>query len=174
MREYIMNPETDETLAQKVYDLAYHYEQKNGSCAQCVIAAVQEVFDYDFSALFEASYGLGGGGGLTSKGTCGALNAMMLLIGAFIGRDRSEFHIQRNPGCYALCREVLLEFEEKYDSVLCEGVQMKIMGRSFDLSIEEEYEAFESAGGHEDKCPSVVGGAAKKIAEMLLSGELPR
>lgn len=172
MKEHLINKESHETIAQKAYDLAYHYEKKNGSCAQCVIAGVGEVFDYDFLTLFEASYGLGAGGGLTSKGTCGALNGMLLIIGSLIGRERAHFHLQRNPGCYSLCREVLLEFEKEYGSVSCEGVQTKIMGRSFDLSVEDEFIAFEAAGGHEDKCTNVVGEAARKIAKMILSGEL--
>jgi C_GCAxxG_C_C family probable redox protein len=173
MREHLINPESSEKIAQKAYDLAYYYEQKNGSCAQCVIASIQEVFDCDFSTLFEASYGLGAGGGLTSKGTCGALNGMMLLIGALIGRERPDFHLQRNPGCFTVCREVLLEFEKKYGCVTCAGVQTKIMGKSYNLSVPEEFEAYEAAGGHDDKCTDVVGQAARKIAELILSGELP-
>ena len=42
------------------------------------------------------------------------------------------------------------------------------MGRSFNLWDREDYKAFLEAGGHTDKCPVVVGNAAKWAVEILL------
>ena len=35
----------------------------------------------------------------------------------------------------------------------------------------KDYEEFERAGGHKDKCPSVAGNVAVWVAEILLEGE---
>jgi hypothetical protein len=42
------------------------------------------------------------------------------------------------------------------------------MGRNFDLLNAEDWQEFEKAGGHETKCPHVVGMATRILVEMLL------
>lgn len=159
-------------LIEKAYNLAYEYEQKYGNCPQCTIAAIQDVFGIIDDNLFKASYGLAAGTGLTSKGNCGGLCGAVMIISALKGRERSNFHGGRNAKCYELSRGVIEKFEEKYGGILCHQVQKCIMGKSYDLSKPEEFRAFEEAGGHKDKCPGVVGTAARYIAEMIVNGEL--
>ena len=61
------------------------------------------------------------------------------------------------------------KFVEEYDSPLCKDVQKKIFGRSFNLLDPKEYEEFEKAGAHVDKCPDVSGKVARWTAEILLN-----
>ena len=46
----------------------------------------------------------------------------------------------------------------------------KIMNDSFNLNNEDELKAFEEAGGHEDKCPSVISQVVTFISEMIVEG----
>ncbi len=159
-------------LVEKAADLGYKYEQEYGNCPQCTIAAIQDTFSIPDDNLFKAVYGLAAGMGLSSKGNCGALSAAVMIIGERIGRERSDFNKGRNPKCYALSKQVMEKFEEKYGSLLCNQIQTRIMGKSFDLSKEDEYAEFEKAGGHNDKCPEVVATAVRYVAEMIINGEI--
>ena len=51
---------------------------------------------------------------------------------------------------------------------IVEMFKKKLFGRSFDLLNQDEYEAFEKAGAHVDKCPSVSGNVARWTAEIIL------
>lgn len=63
------------------------------------------------------------------------------------------------------------KFNDKYDSLLCPGVQKKIYGRSFNLQDPSDWNAFLAAGAHTDstKCMSVVGNAAQWVLEILIA-----
>ena len=171
--EFVNLPDSrKKELIEKAYELAYEYEQKYGNCPQCTIAAIQDVFGIIDDSLFKGACGLAAGTGLSSKGNCGALTGAVMIISALKGRDRANFHEGRSSKCYELSREVIGRFEEIYGGILCHQVQQCIMGNSYDLSKREEFRAFEEAGGHKDKCPEVVGNAARFIAEMIVSGKL--
>jgi hypothetical protein len=60
------------------------------------------------------------------------------------------------------------KFMEEYGGILCREIQQKIMRRSFDLTKEEDFEAFLEAGGHLDTCTDVVGKAARWTAEIIM------
>lgn len=70
---------------------------------------------------------------------------------------------------YAKSKELLDKFVGEFGSPICGDVQTRLMGRSFDLW-SGDYQAFEEAGGHRDKCPQVVGTVAKWVVEMLEEG----
>jgi C_GCAxxG_C_C family probable redox protein len=167
-----MSKEEIEELLDKTYNLAYSYEQQYGSCSQCTYAAVHEIFGIGDKETFKSIYGMGAGIGLTSKGTCGALTAAILLAGSLEGRSYGDFDTGRNAECYATAKKILNQFKRKYGGVQCGEIQEKIMGNSFNLNIESESEAFEAAGGHEEKCPSVAGFAARIVAKMIVNGEI--
>ncbi len=160
-------------MMQKLEERALFYEREYGNCPQCTLEAVQDIFGGVEDSVFQASFGFGAGTGLTAKGTCGALNAAVMLISIVYGRSRQEFSGSINPKCTELVRRVLQRFEEKYDGIRCKDVQLKIMGDYFDLTVPEEREAYLAAGGHVDKCPYVVSFAASLIAELIFEGELP-
>jgi hypothetical protein len=60
------------------------------------------------------------------------------------------------------------KFKAEYSSFLCDDIEKKVFGRSFDKWNPAEREKKEKMGGHKDKCPSVVGKASRWVAELIL------
>ena len=150
-----------------MYDLAYEYERTNGCCAQCVLAAVQDVTGVGDDLLFKASHTLSAGGALTTSGTCGGLAGALLAVGSMHGRSRDEFDKGPKQDSFDLAKKVYDAFVAEFDSPICADIQAKIMGRSFDMWDRADFKAFLEAGGHEDKCPHVVGTAAVIAADLV-------
>ncbi len=152
----------------RVYALAFAYEQNYGCCPQCVLAALQDVLGVGSDELTKASHTLSGGGAITVSGTCGALAGALLAVGSREGRPRADFGQDPFMNSFDQGRRVIDAFVEEFGSSLCSEVQAKIMGRPFYLRDPDDFAAFEAAGGHVDKCPRVVGTAARMAAEVLL------
>ncbi len=158
----INNLPKKEILLNKVYRLAFKYEQEHHYCSQCTVAALLEVFQIKSEELFSTSFALGGGLANTCEGTCGALAGGAMIISYFYGRRRKEFFegIPNKKANY-LTKELYDRFIQEYGSCLCKDVQKKIFGRSFNFWDEKEKELFEASGGHIDKCPTVVAKTAQ-------------
>ncbi len=154
-------------LLDEAYAKAFAYERDNGCCAQCVLAAVQDVLGVGNDDLFRASHTLSAGGALTTKGTCGALAGAMLAVGSARGRSRQDFGNGSYGEAFALAKRVYDEFVGEFGSPICAEVQARVMGRSFDMWDGDDFKAFLAAGGHVDKCPQVVGTAARIAADLL-------
>jgi len=153
---------------EKAYALAYEFEQKYGACSQCVLAALQDTLGGIDDKIFKAAYALAGGGAKTGQGTCGALAGGMMAISAKHGRERADFETVRSTEAADLAKILYDRFVSEFGSPICAGVQETIFGRSYNLWDPEDKQAFEEAGGHEDKCPDVAGKAAMWTAEILL------
>jgi C_GCAxxG_C_C family probable redox protein len=166
-----VDPQSVQEIMDRAYALAYENEQKYGCCPQCVLAAIQDVLGVVDDATFKASHGLAGGGGLSTGGTCGALSGGMLALGSRYGRERAQFANRRFRHSFRLAKQLYDRFVAEFGSPLCAGVQTGLFGRSFDMWDARDYEAFEEAGGHRDKCPHVAGKVASWTAEMLLEAE---
>lgn len=166
---------TKQEKIDKAYALAYEYEQKYGGCSQCVLAAIDEVLGIIDDETFKASHSLVGGGALLTVGTCGALSGGLMAISSVYGRDRENFttglNVQSYKQSYKLGKQLVSRFETEYGSPLCGCVQTQLMGRRFNLWDRSEYAAFEQAGGHFDKCPSVTGKVAAWAVELLMDAE---
>jgi C_GCAxxG_C_C family probable redox protein len=162
-------------ILENVYQLAFQYEAKLGSCPQCVLAALKETLDIGNESIFQAAQGLTGGTALSSQGTCGALAGGMIAISALVGRTYQEFTEGQKKRLVFKYTKLLYDmFVEEYGSPLCCDVQKKLFGRSYILLDKQEYEAFEKAGAHVDKCTSVAGNAAKWTAEIILNEMNPK
>jgi C_GCAxxG_C_C family probable redox protein len=158
-----------------VYQRAFDYEAKLGSCSQCVLAALKETLNVGDESIFQAAHGLTGGTALSSKGTCGALAGGMIAISSLTGRTYSEFcQGQKKRLVFKYTKLLYDRFIEEYGSPLCCEVQKKIFGKSYNLLDKQDYEAFEKAGAHIDKCTSVAGNTALWTAEIILNKLNPR
>ncbi|MEM2154282.1 MAG: C-GCAxxG-C-C family protein [Nitrososphaeria archaeon] len=155
-------------LLDKVYDLAFKYEAKYGSCPQCVLRAIQEGLDLKMDDVIKASHGLAGGTALSGQGTCGALVGGIMAICFVHGRGLNDMDKGRFLKSYTLAKQLYDRFVKEYGSCLCKDVQTKIFGRSFNLWDPENFKKFEEMGGHRDKCPAVTGNVARWAAEILL------
>jgi C_GCAxxG_C_C family probable redox protein len=161
---------TKDELLQQAYDRAYKYEATRGSCPQCVLAAIFETLGVGDKGTFQSADILAGGTTLSAQGTCGALIGGLLAISSIVGRTYSEFtEGQKKRKAFYYGKKLYDRFIDEYGSLLCCDVQTKLFGRSYTLTDNDEYAAFEKAGAHVDKCPSVAGNAAKWTAEILIN-----
>jgi C_GCAxxG_C_C family probable redox protein len=152
----------------RVYDLGYEYERKYGNCAQCVLAALLDFFGTEDEAVFKAATALSGGTAGMGDGNCGAYSGGVLALGLKYGRERKDFS-DRGKAKHAseLARKLHTKFISEYGGVKCCDVQRKVFGRTFNLQDRRDYQEFEKAGAHVDKCPNVVGKAALWTAEII-------
>jgi len=157
----------ERSAAERAHDIGYRYEAEYGSCSQCVLAAVNDVLGGVDDEVFRASHGLAGGVGMSGQGTCGALSGGIMALGTRSGRKREEFETVRQVPVHELSKRLYDRFIEEYGAPTCRKVQARIFGRSFDLWDDDEVQLFLDMGGHEDKCPSVVGNVAKWVCEIL-------
>jgi C_GCAxxG_C_C family probable redox protein len=165
------HPKSKKELLEQVYTRAYEYEQKYGSCPQCVLAAIQDVLGGINDEVFKAGHALAGGVGLSTNGTCGALSGAVMALCSKHGRPRENFAKGRYLESHKLAKKLYDRFVEQYGSCICRDVQKRIFGRSFNMWDAKDYEEFEKAGGHRDKCPSVTGNVAMWATEILLQTE---
>lgn len=161
----------EQHILEKAYQLGYDYERHYHGCAQCVIAGIYQIFpEMTSEDIFRSANAQGGGLGLTSKGQCGAVTGGGMILSQLYGRslgamtdpDRKRFI------AYKLGAELARRFQIEVGSLICSDIQTKYMGRNFNLLNPDDWEAFESADGHEKHCPHVVGSATRIVAEMLM------
>lgn len=165
--------------AKSAFYLAHEYEKKYHGCGQSVVAAVYETLEIFDDEVFNSSTGLCGGIGLVNEASCSAFTAGAMAIGMIFPRRRENFDGDRENKyiTFRLVQALREKFISEYGSICCADIHAKKYGRSFDLRLEEERNAFEDAGGHgEDGCTDVVGKASKWtveiISESLIEDEL--
>ena len=160
---------TNKALTKKAYNLGFQYEKVYKGCSQCVLAAVQDLFGEKNDDVFRAASGLAGGAGLCGDSGCGAYSGGILALSQLHGRVRENFldPERTRRKSFDLAKQLHDRFIAEYGSVICRDIQQKILGRGYYLRDPEEFEKFEKAGAHAEKCPSVVGNAAGWVAEIL-------
>ena len=169
-----MDKTEKEALAQKIYDLGFEYEQKHRGCAQCAIKAIQDGLGIVNDYVYKAGSGLAGGGGECTDGLCGGYSGAIMMMSLYFGRTLEEAATEKGREdkyvSFRMAAALHEKFMEKYESVVCAGVQMKIYGSKFDLRNDEEKKLFREAGAHhdKDKCCAVVGNGARWAAELIL------
>jgi C_GCAxxG_C_C family probable redox protein len=157
-----------EELMKRAYELGFGFERDYGSCPQCVFAAVGEILGNGSEETFKAIDALAGGLGRSGNGTCGALSGGVAAISRIYGRK--DFHDPDASGrelCMVLAKRLHDRFVEEYGSIICKDIRKKIMGRSYNFWDSKNSEEFNAAGGDTDKCPEVVGKAAKWTVGLL-------
>lgn len=102
-----------------------------------------------------------------------------MALGLLYGRDRQtmkhpdpEVRLNRfreiEDRLDRLIKKLAERFMEKYGSTICKEIETKIFGRSFDKWNPEERKEKDRLGGHQDKCPGVVGNATRWITELII------
>ncbi len=163
-----------ERAAEKAYELGKHYEKTYRGCSQCVIAALQDVFDKRNDDIFKAGTGLAGGSAMACDGSCGAYAGAIMFLGFVVGRERDNFSDPEGIRfrTHQLVGKFRQKFIDEYGSVVCRNLQTKVLGRYYYLADPQEYEKFHNAGAHDIHCPEVVGKAARWMAEIILGENL--
>jgi C_GCAxxG_C_C family probable redox protein len=165
---------TREKSRKRAYDLGFQYEKTYHGCAQCAVAAIQDTLGLKDDGTFKAANALNAGLGCSSRGTCGALAGSAMVISSLCGRPREMLddvnRIRARP--YGPAQRLLEKFEREFGSGICEEIQRRRMGRSFNLLIPEQRDMFFKAGAEEIHCPDVVGKASSWAVEIILDGHL--
>jgi hypothetical protein len=167
-----------EDLLQKVYDLGVAYERNSFSCSQSTVAALYRVLDFP-DVLVKASCSNAGGTALQIIGTCGGLVGGIMVLDYFFGRPfeyMSDTEFIQDPNINALfaaqpmARALCDKYVDEYGTITCANIQRQIFGRFFSLEDEDEFRKLDEAGGHSnpEKCPRIVGNAAKWTMEILI------
>jgi len=157
-------------LLEKAYDLGFGYEKTYRGCSQCVIAAIQDTLGIREESVFKAGTGLAGGGGLTGIGACGGYVGGVMVLSQLLGRERSSFEDPERVRfrSFALARKLVGEFIREFGTIICRDIQTVKFGRPYYIADPEDFEKFEEAGGHVDKCTDVVGKAAQIAVKLIL------
>ena len=162
-----------EELLNEAESKGYDFEKNYHGCAQCVLGPLMEIFDIKDPNAFKAATGLAGGVGLSVQGSCGGLIGGAMAIGLCYGRELEN--IEDPEGLrfisYRLANKLHERFVQEYGSSICKEIHKKVLGKTYHLNNPEEWDAFLAAGGHVDKCPGVVGKAARWAAEIILEQE---
>lgn len=160
---------SEEEIIEQAYKVGFFYEQTRYGCSQCAVAALEEVFGFNFPDLVKASFPLAGGVVNSTEGTCGALVGSLMVIGYLLGRSKEEFLENKfNRKSLEMGDKLYQKFIDEYGSIRCKDIQKNIFGRNFNLKDDQDKKAFEIAGGHQDKCPSVVGKGCAWCAKIIL------
>jgi mannitol-1-phosphate 5-dehydrogenase len=149
--------------------LGFEFERTYKGCGQCTFAAVQQALGREEDRVFQALTAFAAGFGLSGDAVCGALIGGGASFGLARGRRRSHFDGDREPkySAFAMAQLLRERYLWKYGSLLCQGAQERVFGRSFDLRSPPERELFEQAGAHVNKCPGVVGNVARWSVQII-------
>jgi C_GCAxxG_C_C family probable redox protein len=139
-----------------------------------VLLVIEELFDLKSDEALKAATAFGGGIGRMGS-ACGALIGGAMALSLLYGRSHEDMLEGSRSGkaksgekLAVLTRKLAEKFKKEYGSLLCDDIEKKIFGRSFDKWNPAEREEKEKMGGHRDKCPSVVGKASRWVAELIL------
>jgi len=157
-------------LLDKAYRLGFEYEKTYRGCSQSAIGAIQDTLDIRDDSVFKAGTGLAGGGGLTGIGVCGGYVGGVMVLSQLLGRERSNFEDpeQVRFKSYSLAKKFLEQYINELGSIICRDIQTIRFGRPYYIADTEDFEKFEEAGGHVDKCTDVVGKAAQITVSLIL------
>jgi C_GCAxxG_C_C family probable redox protein len=163
-----------EDILTKAEALAAQFERQYGGCAQCVVGALKEVIGGISDDVFKAATGLAGGIGITGNNACGSLTGGVMVLSLYLGREYNNFAdpTKIRWETFRLAKKLQERFEKEFGSGICKEIQRKIMGRSYNLWDKKDYADFLAAGGHDDKCPTVCGKAARWVIEILREEKL--
>ncbi len=170
MKDFFLETKlSEEELLEKAYEIGSQGEKKYWGCSQSVLLPFIELLGLN-TELFGALTGMAGGIASTTEGPCGAFLAGVLCLSHYFGRDYDHL---ADKQAIEKPKEMVLDlrkkFMDQYGSCTCKEIHKKLFGRCFDLNCEQDWEDFENAGAHADKCTDVVGKASMWTMELLIN-----
>ena len=129
------------------------------NCSQAVFSTLAEPLGLDRSLALKIASPFGGGIGRTGE-TCGAVSGALMALGLQFGF--SEPDPQAKDRVYALTREFLRRFQERYGAVACKT----LIG--VDLSTPEGLQKAREQDVFKTKCSQFIAGAVEIAEQMLI------
>jgi len=162
-------------LLDKAYELGYNCEINSQNCCQCTVATFRELLGIDDVVVRVATSNEGGQADQVI-GTCGGLIGGTMVLDYFFGRpvEYVSFHkhvkanMKRAEDAVQVAKLLYDKYINEYGTILCPHLQVQLFGRHYYPVDPDDLVKFEKAGGHEDKCPSIVGSASRWVMEILL------
>jgi len=167
-----------EQLLDKVHELGAAYEQNSFSCSQSCVAALHRILGFP-DILVKAACSNAGGTAWQLVGTCGGLVGGIMVLDYYFGRPfehMSDKELIMDPNVNDLFSSQPIasllfdKYIQTYGTITCANIQHQLYGRIFYLPDMQEFQKLEDAGGHSNlqKCPRIVGNAARFTLEILL------
>lgn len=152
------------------YEQGFFYEKTYHGCAQCALASMFDVSRDRDPVLFQATSAMAGGVGLTGDGICGGYAAGVLWMGRYIGRRLEHFDADKTEQykSFEMTQKLRDRYMETYGSITCRHIHESIFDRAYILRTKAVRNEFEEAGGHADRCTSVVAMASMWTTEILM------
>lgn len=100
-------------------------KHKSGyNCAQAVACVFADKLGYSEDELFRLTEAFGGGMGGT-QGVCGAVSAMVLVVGGIGSFGLNKLPETNKKVSYASARELMEKFEERVGTIMCSEIKGK-------------------------------------------------
>jgi C_GCAxxG_C_C family probable redox protein len=166
-RELAKNLEMPRDLVMKLLDQKVdQYMQRSFHCAQSSFMALKEQFGLEGEQVVKALTPMAG---IAERGeTCGAVTGPLMAMGLIYGRGETrldDWDTYRNS--LVPSGKFCSQFEDRYGSTMCHGVQETKFGRCYHLTDTEELRDFQAAGAT-DHCSEVVRSAVRMAAGIIL------
>lgn len=171
-----MKEDNKNKILELVEKEAVKAQLRDDTCARSTLHGLSCQFPFISETMVAASWAFTGGVA-ASSGSCGALCSGLLAIGAkyMPGVAETEQGSEEVQKKFEYGRDKLFAyrnaFMREFNALSCPGVQEKIFGRSYNFLDEDELVEFLTMPGHEEKCATVVGKAARMAAEIILEDE---
>ena len=120
---------------------AIENHKKGYNCAQAVLCAFSDKIGMDEDELFRLSEAFGGGMGGTQS-ICGAVSAMVFVVGALKSKGIDMLPDTNKKESYAFAAKLMKEFEDRVGSNICREIKGKSL-ISCDGCIEEAVKILE-------------------------------
>ncbi len=154
-----MNEDLDARVSQAVDNFMSGY-----GCCQSVVAAFASLYGLDDTMAKRVSAGFGGGMGRLRM-TCGAVSALVMLVGLDCGQTEANDR-QGKSACYKVVQELLAEFKRQNGSLIC----AEILGLNGNDPAHTSYQASERTAEYYKTrpCAAKVECAARIFAEYFI------
>ena len=93
-----------------------------------------------------------------------------MVLSQFCGRERSNFADPERIRfkSFDMVKRFTQKYIEEFGTIICRDIQASRFGRPYYIADPDEFEKFEEAGGHVDKCTDVVGRASRLVIKFIL------
>ena len=158
----------------EAYTKAFKAEVDFHGCSQCVLLGLGSTFKEVPPHVFKSATSLSGGIAQCGDGACGAYSGAIMYMGLFIGRSLEQLGGDKTDQqhSFLMAQRLHDKFVETYGGVRGMDVHKALFKTWYLLRDPIQKQAFSAAGAHELGCPSVVGNAARWVAEILLKEKL--
>ncbi len=121
---------------------------ENGyNCAQAVACVFADKLGYSDDELFRLTEAFGGGMGGT-QGVCGAVSAMVVVVGGINSYGLDKLPETNKKVSYGFARDLMEKFQNRIGTILCSDIKSKKLC-SCDRCIEEAVKILEEFIGEE-------------------------